>query len=266
VNFPAAARSPARVAGAGMASAGIVYDVFRHRLEEGASTTVYVVRYPRESARARVQHFPRLMRLDRWCRRQSVKEAIVGGFFVRPHGPALGELWVAGKRVETRPFRPPFDRIRAAVSIEDGALTIAPRNQLHPRPDGDLLQAGPLLVAGARTIVDDQDPEGFSATADQFDSDITAGRYPRTALGLSDEHLLAVACDGRGSNGDCGLTLHELAQLMLELSAHSAINLDGGGSAALVHGGRRRNQPHESHAAPVQGGRPVATALVFDSR
>jgi hypothetical protein len=266
VNFPAAARSPASLAGDGMASDGIVYDVFRHRLEEGVSTTVYVVRYPRDNTRVRVQHFPRLTRLDRWCRWQGVEEALVGGFFVRPHGPALGEVWVAGKRVETRPFRPPFDHVRAAVSIEDGAPTIAPRNQLHSRPDGDLLQAGPLLIAGARTIVDDEDPEGFSATADQFDSDITAGRYPRTALGLSDEHLLAVACDGRGSNGDCGLTLHELAQLMLELGAHSGINLDGGGSSALVHGGRRRNRPYESQAAPVRGGRPVATALVFNRR
>jgi hypothetical protein len=266
VNFRAAGRSPASLAGDGMTSDGIVYDVFRHRLEEGLSTTVYVVRYPRDSTRARVQHFPRLTRLDRWCRRERVEEAIVGGFFVRPHGPALGELWVGGERVETRPFRPPFDRVRAALSIEDGALTIAPRNELHCRPAGDLLQAGPLLVAGARKIVDDEDHEGFSATADQFDSDITAGRYPRAALGLSDEHVLAVACDGRGSNGDCGLTLHELAQLMLELSAHSGINLDGGGSSVLVHGGRRRNRPYESQAAPVRGGRRVATALVFDRR
>jgi len=249
-----------------MASDGVVHDVFRHRLEGALSTTVYVVRYPRQSTRVRVQHFPRLTRLDRWCRREVVEEAIVGGFFVRPHGPALGELWVGGERIETRPFRAPFDRVRAAVSIENGALTIGPRNELHPRPAGDLLQAGPLLVAGARRIVDGQDHEGFSAAADQLDSDITAGRYPRTALGLSDEHVLAVACDGRGSNGDSGLTLTELAELMLELSAHSSINLDGGGSSTLVHGGRRRNRPYESHGAPVRGARRVATALLFEGR
>jgi hypothetical protein len=249
-----------------MASDGIVYDVFRHRLEEGLSTTVYVVRYPRECTRVRVQHFPGLTRLDRWCRLEGVEEAIVGGFFVRPQGPALGELWVGGERVETRPFRPPFDRVRAAVSIEDGALTIAARSELPSRPAGDLLQAGPLLVADTGKIVAGEDHEGFSATADQFDSDITAGRYPRTALGLCDEHVLAVACDGRDSNGDCGLSLHELAHLLLELGAHSGINLDGGGSSTLVHGGRRRNRPYESQSAPIRGGRRVATALVFERR
>jgi hypothetical protein len=249
-----------------MASAGIDYQVFRHGLEEGLSTTVYFVRYPRESTCVRVQHFSRLTRLDSWCRREGVGEAIVGGFFVRPYGPALGEVWVSGERVETRPVRPPFNRVRAAVSIEDGSVMMGPRHALHSRPVGDLLQAGPLLVAGARKIVDDEDREGFSIAADQLDSDITAGRYPRTALGLSDKHMLAVACDGRGSNGDCGLTLHELAELMLELGAHTGINLDGGGSSTLVHDGRRRNRPYESDSAPVRGARRVATALVFERR
>ena len=249
-----------------MASDGIVYDVFRHRLEEGLSTTVYVVRYPRECTRVRVQHFPGLTRLDRWCRRAGVAEAIVGGFFLRPHGPALGEVWVGGARVETRPFPAPFDRLRAAISIENGSPTIGPRSELHPRPTGDLLQAGPLLVANGRRIVDGNDREGFSAAANQLDSDITAGRYPRTALGLSDEHVLAAACDGRGSNGDSGLRLDELAELMLELNAHSSINLDGGGSSTLIHGGHRRNRPYENDGAPVRGARHVATALVFEGR
>lgn len=160
----------------------------------------------------------------------------------------------------------PSHRVRAAVSIEGGAPTIGPRNELHPRPAGDLLQAGPLLVAGACKIVDGEDNEGFSAATDQLDSDIIAGRYPRTALGLADEYVLAVACDGRGSNGDSGLTLNELAELMFELGAQSGINLDGGGSSTLVHGGRRRNRPYESDAAPVRGARRVATALVFERR
>jgi hypothetical protein len=249
-----------------MANAGIAYDVFRHRLEEGLSTTVYVVRYPRRSTRLRVQHFRRLTRLDGWCRRNGVQEAVVGGFFVRPHGPALGEVWVGGERVETRAFRAPFDHVRAAVSVENGEPTIGARSDLDPEPTGDLLQAGPLLVANGRRVVDGSDREGFSAAADEFDSDITAGRYPRTALGLSDEHVLAAACDGRGSNGDPGLRLDELAELMLELSAHTSINLDGGGSSTLIHRGRRRNRPYENDGAPVRGARGVATALVFEGR
>jgi len=249
-----------------MARDGIRFNMLRRRLDGGGATTVYVVRYPRARTRLDVRHFPRLERLDRWCRRVRVREAIVGGFFVRPHGPALGEVWVSGERVETQPFRPPFDRVRAAVSVESDAVAIAPRRELRLRPVGDLLQAGPLLVADGRSVLDHDDPEGFSADADQFDSDITSGRCPRTALGLSSEHLIAVACDGRRSNRDSGLTLHELAELLLDLDARSAINLDGGGSSTLVHRGRQRNRPYETQDVRVRSARRVATALVFDRR
>jgi len=81
------------------------------------------------------------------------------------------------------------------------------------------------------------DREGFSAGAGQFDSDITDGRYPRAALGVSSESLIALACDGRRSRVDGGLTMLELAESMVELGAESAINLDGGGSTTLMHRG-----------------------------
>ena len=73
-------------------------------------------------------------------------------------------------------------------------------------PPGDLVQAGPLLVHDGRTVVGG-DTEGFSAGSGQFDSDITVGRYPRCALGVGDDELLAVCCDGRRSGVDAGLEL-----------------------------------------------------------
>ena len=130
-------------------------------------------------------------------------------------------------------------------------------------PEGDLLQAGPLLVRDGRVVVrDGGDPEGFSTAASQFDSDITAGRYPRAALGLGDGELIAVVCDGR-SDHDSGMTLVEMAALMRGLGSETAINLDGGGSASLVAGGELRNCPREEHGLPLDGGRPVSTALTF---
>ena len=145
------------------------------------------------------------------------------------------------------------------------AFALAPRDDLPERPTGDLLQAGPLLVAGRRPVVhDDIDPEGFSANQDQFDSDITVGRYPRAALGVSRDWILAVACDGRGPH-DAGMTLRELAELMVTLGADRAINLDGGGSTSLVHDGVLRNVPREEHGIELVAGRPVANALVFDA-
>jgi len=117
--------------------------------------------------------------------------------------------------------------MRACLQIADGMLRIERRDELDAEPAGDLLQAGPLLVAdGRRAIADGEDGEGFSAAAHQFDSDITQGRYPRAALGIAGERLLAVACDGR-TYYDAGMTLAELANALLELGATDALNLDG---------------------------------------
>ncbi len=59
------------------------------------------------------------------------------------------------------------------------------------------------------------------------------------------------------------MSLGELAALMRDLGAESAINLDGGGSASLVVGGTLRNRPREEHGVALAGGRPVSTALTF---
>src|SRR5436190_1928561 len=141
-----------------------------------------------------------------------------------------------------------------------------PHHDLPAAPRGDLLQAGPLLVRGGVPVVEDgYDPEGFSAGARQFDSDITAGRYPRAALGVARGRLLAVACDGR-ADGDAGLTMRELAEALAALGAEAALNLDGGGSTSLVCGGALRNVPREEHGVVLAGGRPVTTALTFTPR
>ena len=131
------------------------------------------------------------------------------------------------------------------------------------RPDGDLIQAGPLLLEDGEISLRD-DLEGFSAGAGQFDSDITRGRYPRSAVGLTSTHLVAVACDGRRSGVDAGLSLPELAVLMRDRwGCREAINLDGGGSATLVHRGHLLNRPYSTQDEPAPRSRPIVTALLF---
>jgi exopolysaccharide biosynthesis protein len=98
----------------------------------------------------------------------------------------------------------------------------------------------------------------------QFDSDITDGRYPRAALGVSADSLIAVACDGRRSGVDAGLSMLELARIFIGLGADQAINLDGGGSTTLVHRGHLLNRPYPSQNQPAPETRSVVTALVFE--
>jgi hypothetical protein len=237
----------------------------RLRLADGAWTTLHVASYHPARTAVRVVRLRRPTPLEAWCAAHGEPEAIVGGFFVRATGRPLGELRTSGIARRSIRFDAPWDARRACVHADGGRIAIARRPDLPAEPRGDLLQAGPLLVEHGRPCAE-HDPEGFSAGARQFDSDITAGRYPRAALARTRRgRLLAVAADGRGDD-DAGLTLGELAEALAALGANEALNLDGGGSTSLVCGGRLRNHPREEHGIELAGGRPVSTALLFTAR
>jgi hypothetical protein len=59
---------------------------------------------------------------------------------------------------------------------------------------------------------------------------------PRTAVALnqSNGRLILVVVDGRQPGYSEGVTLQELAQIIIDHGGHNAINLDGGGSSTLV--------------------------------
>jgi hypothetical protein len=227
---------------------------------------MHVASYDRRAFAARVVVLKRPAPLVRWCDDQGVNDAVVGGFFSRPRYIALGQVQVDGKRQPSLAFDAPWGDVRACVQIASGTMRIARRDQLGAAPAGDLLQAGPLLVAGGEVaVVPGQDVEGFSAAAHQFDSDITEGRYPRAALALTAERLLLIACDGR-TDRDAGMTLAELAHALVKLGATDALNLDGGGSASLVYDGRLRNRPREEHGVDLLEGRSIVTAITLQPR
>jgi hypothetical protein len=235
-------------------------------LDDGLRTTVYVARYELARTALRLARPQRPVPLAAWCDARGVPEALVGGFFTRPDTAPLGELRTRGMARRHTPFDAPWDALRGCLHVEAGRPRIAARHELADAPRGDLLQAGPVLVReGEPAARDGEDPEGFAAGAAQFDSDITAGRYPRAALGIADGELLAVVCDGR-SRSDAGLSLAELAALLVDLGAREALNLDGGGSTSLVCEGELRNRPRADFGVPLPGGRPIATALVFAPR
>ena len=200
------------------------------------------------------------------CATAGAAHAIVGGFYMRPGGPPLGELWIDGEALPSVPFDSPWHRRRACVHVKGDKLVLRAREKIEGPPRGDLLQAGPMLVREGQVAVQPGvDAEGFSAGARQFDSDISEGRYPRAALGLAGRDLVAVVCDGRADD-EAGMTMTELAETMAALGCEDAINLDGGGSASLVVDGRLVNTPREEHGRELHGGRAIATALRISPR
>jgi hypothetical protein len=236
----------------------------RLRLGDGLRTTLYVAHYDLRRTDVRVVRLARPAPLETFCRVNGFEEALVGGFYMRPDLTPLGELRTGGVTRRSVPFAAPFDDLRACLHVAGTRVSIARRPDLPDATAGDLLQAGPLLVRGGAPVRGDA--EGFSAGAHQFDSDITAGRYPRAAIGVTRRgEALAVACDGRADD-EAGLTMAELAEAMAALGAMQAMNLDGGGSTSLVCGGRLRNVPREAHGVALPAGRAVPTAIVFHRR
>jgi hypothetical protein len=244
--------------------AAVSYTLRRVLLGDGEETTLYIVGHRLEGLAPRVCHFRQPRRLDWWCAKHGIDEAVVGGFYLRDPFRPLGELWLDGHEVEGTPFPAEYRALRPAVHLTGGQIRIAPRGELPEAPAGDLLQAGPLLVRDGRVVFDgDEDREGFSAGCDQFDSDITVGRHPRAAIGLGDTTLWALVCDGRRSRVDAGLTLGELAEAMVSLGCHTAMNLDGGGSTTLVHRRHLLNRPYSEQDQPAPASRPIVTALIL---
>lgn len=89
-----------------------------------------------------------------------------------------------------------------------------------------ILGGGPLLLANGNIQTN---PDGFNPTS------FVNFRHPRTAIGTrKDGTLVLVTVDGRQPKKSVGMTIPELAGLMLELGCVDAMNLDGGGSTTMV--------------------------------
>ena len=115
------------------------------------------------------------------------------------------------------------------------------------------ISAGPMLVVDGQVHVA-VDEEVF------FGSSIP-NTHPRTAAGQTDDGaLILLVVDGRQPESR-GVNLQELAEIMRDLGAVQALNLDGGGSTALVVNGVLLNRPTGGMAE-----REVMSALVTTCR
>jgi hypothetical protein len=116
---------------------------------------------------------------------------------------------------------------------------------------------GPQLLARGRPRVRGA-AEGFDPlSAPWFHGSFVAARHPRTLAGVrADGGLLLVTVDGRRPGWSAGVTLPEAARVMRSLGARDALNLDGGGSTAMVVRGRTVNRPSDQ-----AGERPVSDVL-----
>jgi len=84
-------------------------------------------------------------------------------------------------------------------------------------------------VSGAPRLIKDGQPS--EELADRKDA---KERNPRTAVGIKDNKLYMVTVDGRQPGYSDGMSLYEMTEFLLGQGVKDAINLDGGGSTAMV--------------------------------
>ena len=110
-------------------------------------------------------------------------------------------------------------RNRAEIWLEEIVMG-APENWME-----QVVSGFPILVDGGQVV----SAACFSHMCE---------RHPRTAVGLDAQGrtIILVVVDGRWSGTSRGMTRVELAELMVDLGAWRALNLDGGGSSTMVVG------------------------------
>lgn len=131
------------------------------------------------------------------------------------------------------------------------------RHSERKQPYSDIMTAGPLLIK-----------DGIM-TPQRNDKTFVTDRHNRTAIGVrADGSILLVTVDGRTKQSE-GMSLTDLAMLMLYLGCTDALNMDGGGSTtAYVKGfpnGGVVNYPSDNGRFDHAGERTVSNCILVIS-
>lgn len=162
--------------------------------------------------------------------------------------PSSGAVLVAGRSADAG--------LRAwllSLKTGDTLRTSVAIGPFHPL---EAVGGRPILVRDS-AIAPDVETEGQPSFR---------GRNPRTAVGIANNgrRLILVVVDGRRQPYSDGVTLRELAVVMMALGSRDAVNLDGGGSSAMVYADpaskslRLANRPSDA-----TGERAVGDALAI---
>lgn len=163
------------------------------------------------------------------------------------------------------------------LSVSDGTIVSGARRfGENPHDPALMIRNDGVAAVGNFSNVDAQNARQAVAGVGPSDMDnvpgtllVTAGqntgstarvepgtRNPRTAAGVSQDGrtLILMVIDGRQPGWSNGVTLAQLADLMIEFGAWDAINLDGGGSSSFVHDDgtiRTTNRPSDGQFRAV---------------
>ncbi len=199
-----------------------------------------------------------------FTRTQKVREILIGPVVFHP-ATATGEAArLAGPVIEIRDDGRPFEleenqlvlsagesaapffratRVGAEVAIDWSLQGLPPGHAAHTLRHA--VAAQPLLIRDGKKLPGDG---SFWTT-----------RHPRSAVALHPDGKQAIllVVDGRSAKS-AGMALATLADYLLHLGAHDALNLDGGGSSALALRSEGKvlilNTPSDGRERPIPTG------------
>lgn len=169
-----------------------------------------------------------------------------------PNSTITGTIESFFEGVDALPIQPGNVVLAARGAAVQRLKALQPGDQVELRlvMDGmnweqarQVVGGGPFLVREAKPMIDWQ--------AAGFQEGFATNRHPRSAIGVTETgDLWLVAVDGRQPMSR-GVSLAELAQIMIRLGCVQAINLDGGGSTALGLWGAPLNRPSDGKEREV---------------
>lgn len=168
---------------------------------------------------------------------------------------ALGSVPIGENRLVLAGYRGSYRPLLGRVTAGDTVRFV-----LALRPERgrivELIGGWPRIVRDGRSVFRAREFPENPASA------IFARRHPRTAVGVSRDGntLFLVTVDGRQENS-AGMSLPELADLMVSLGVAQGLNLDGGGSTTMVINGEVVNSPSDP-----TGERPIGNCLLVYAR
>ena len=152
--------------------------------------------------------------------------AINGSYFrtdFQPFGLTVsdGQIWSKARDLKTRVF--------FACTQKNDCLIESANQITSPKPEWKIVISGWQVFDASKKKFICSDLDERRCMGVKF-----VTKQPRTALGLDENnHLYIIVAEGRLKSFK-GLTLDELANVLVKLNVKKAVNLDGGGSSTLV--------------------------------
>jgi uncharacterized protein YigE (DUF2233 family) len=109
------------------------------------------------------------------------------------------------------------------ITRDNHASIVTTDANFDPKPYWTAVAGSTIVLAGGKAPA--FPPTAFNTTA-----------HPRTAVGISQDgrYLILLIIDGRQAAWSDGAPMEDVAAWLLRFGAHEGLNLDGGGSTALV--------------------------------